>query len=175
MGDVSLEVPLTLLALCGSAQGHDPCQTGAQSFGNPFDDATLARRVTSFEQDDHFETFVAPLLLQSNQPGLKAPQLFLVGLFLQSSRASHRQFRDLGLLGGGFLAVLLPILAYRLQSLEPKVASCRCWVTKPDRPFTANPDSLLDPVAKQAFFRSACPSDLAAVVTTTPTRSGLLS
>ena len=63
MRDVALNIDLCLLALGWGRQGDQPEDTGAHPFDDPPDDATLAGRIASFEDDhDARARFLHPVL-----------------------------------------------------------------------------------------------------------------
>src|SRR5689334_20028659 len=59
MGGVALEIPLSLLALGGSAQSYHAADARVQLLRDALDRATLSGSVAAFEQDHDFQTAVA--------------------------------------------------------------------------------------------------------------------
>ena len=71
-GNVALEVPLRLLALCRRAQGHDAADARIERLGDALDGAALAGGVAALEEHHDAQAFVANPLLQLDQLDLQA-------------------------------------------------------------------------------------------------------
>ena len=83
MLDITLEVPLRLLAFGGNSESHDATGARIQPLGDALDYTTLAGGVAALEDDDHLETLVTNPLLQLDEVGLQLPQLGLVICLLE--------------------------------------------------------------------------------------------
>ena len=75
MAYVTLEVPLSPLALVRCGQRRHAANAGIQSLRDPFDYPALSRRIAPFENHDHFELLAHYPVLELDQFALQTKQL----------------------------------------------------------------------------------------------------
>jgi hypothetical protein len=85
--DVPLEVPLRGLPLGRLGKGHHPDDAGAGALGDGLDDAPLAGRPASLEDDQHLEATGLHPVLQQHQLLLQAGDLLVVDAATQPALA----------------------------------------------------------------------------------------
>ena len=86
LGYVALKVPLRLLALRGSAQGHHATDPRIQALRDPLDDASLPGRIATLEQHDDFQALGPDPLLQPHQLDMHFLELVFVDGVRQFAR-----------------------------------------------------------------------------------------
>jgi hypothetical protein len=82
LGDVALEVPLPALPLGRRAERDHPADARVEALGDAFDDAALAGRVATLEDDHDLEAVEAHPLLQLDQLELQMGKFFDVVVIL---------------------------------------------------------------------------------------------
>ncbi|CKT06940.1 Uncharacterised protein [Mycobacterium tuberculosis] len=78
MGNITLVVPLTPLAIRRRGQCRDTSHSRVEVLGDPFDGATLTSSVTAFEDDHQTRTRMPGPLLQLHEFCLQPKQFGLV-------------------------------------------------------------------------------------------------
>ena len=120
LGDVTLKIPLSALALCWRAECHHAADAGVQALDNAFDGASLAGGVPALEEDDDLEAVQSNPFLQLDELELQMGEFLdvlvisrrftrlrpVVPVPILLDRSDFLGIAQLGLLRFGRLAVL---------------------------------------------------------------------
>ena len=106
MRRVALEIPLRLLTLGGRGQRHDAADARAQALRDALDDAALAGRVSSLEDDDDFKALLPYPLLELYEFYLEPREFGLIDPFGQLPARGFSGVSPPGVGGGATLCAL---------------------------------------------------------------------